>query len=123
MITLLFIGSTLIVYGFTFMVIAVTSKLTEIKGKTAANKLVVIGIIPIIAGVILSSISTSFNGDIKNAMLTASFNLYGLGITSLLQRFAAPKFEKLLKYAANCAVIVGFTLWIVYVILLYFKQA
>jgi hypothetical protein len=124
MITMLFIGSSLIVLGFSFMVIAVTSKLTEIKGKKAAKKLTIIGIIPIIAGIFLAFISSSFaDKTIVNAMLTASLNLCGLGISTLLQRFVTPKYENLLKWVANGAVIVGSALWIVYVILVYLKLA
>jgi hypothetical protein len=121
MITLLYVGSSLIVLGFTFMVIKASSKITRLKGKAALDKLERIGLIPIFAGVFLTVMSfVFFDENIRKAMLTSSFNLVGLGVTTLIQRFITPKNEKCIVWAANGAVIVGFLLWIVYSILIYF---
>jgi hypothetical protein len=113
------IGSALIVLGFTFRVIQITSRLTDLKSKEAGKKLRNVGIISIIAGLLIALIVSGMSANERRAMMVAGFDIAAIGVSTLIQYYLKPQNEKLLGLAAYGVVILGFLLCAAYEVVLY----
>lgn len=109
------IGSALIVLGFTFKVIQVTSGLTDMKSPQAGKKFRNVGILSVITGLLIALVSLmDMVGNERNAMIAAGGNISALGISTLIQYRLNPQTRKALGWVASVVIIVGFILCIAY---------
>ena len=112
------IGSALVVLGFTFKVIQVTSGLTKMKNLQAGKKFRNVGIASVIAGLLVALMSWNMAGGERSAMVTAGGNIAALGISTLIQYKLNPKTQNVLGWAAWGVIIIGFLLCIAYELIL-----
>jgi len=114
------IGSGLVVLGFTFKVIQVTSGLTEMRSPQARAKFRNVGIMSVVAGLLVALLSLiSMVGGERNAMVAAGGNIAALGIATLIQYKLNPQTQKVLGWVAWGVIIVGFLLCIAYELILF----
>lgn len=116
------IGSALIVLGFTFKVIQVTSGLTEMKSLQAGRKFRNVGIASVVAGLLIALVSLAVMvGNERNSMITVGGNIAALGILALIQYKLNPRAQKVLGCAAWAIIIIGFLLCIAYELIVFTK--
>jgi len=111
--TILYIGSALLVLGFTFRVFQVTSRLTEVK-KGKEKNLRNIGIIGILAGLLIILVTVCMLANERNALIVAGANIIAVGVSTLLQYHLKHQHERILSGAAYAVIIVGFILCLAY---------
>ena len=108
------IGSGLLVLGFTFKVIQVTSGLTKMKSSLAGAKFRNVGILSVMAGLLIILVSLRMVGDEMNAMVAAGGNIAALGISTLIQHKLNTRNQKALGVVAWVVIAVGFLMCIGY---------
>ena len=111
--TMLYIGSALLVLGFTFRVFQVTSRVTEVK-KGKEKNLRNIGIIGVVAGFLIIIVTACMLTNEGNALIVAGANITAVGVSTLLQYYLKSQHGKLLSGAAYAVIIVGFILCLAY---------
>ena len=111
--TILYIGSALLVLGFTFRVFQVTSRLTEVK-KGKEKNLRNIGIIGVVAGFLIILVTLCMLANERNPLIVAGGNIIAVGVSTLLQYHLEPQHEKLLSGATYVVIIIGFILCLTY---------
>lgn len=116
------IGSALVVLGFTFRVIQVTSGLTEMKSSQARVKFRNIGITSLIAGFLIALVSLiAMVGNERIIMITVGGEIAALGISTLIQYKLNHRNQRFLEWAAWGIIIVGVIMWIVYELTIFIK--
>jgi len=110
---LFYIGTALLVLGFTFRVLQITHRLTEVK-KGKEEKLRNIGIVGVFVGLLIALVSLGMTANERNAMIVAGLNIIAVGISTLLQHYLKPQNEKILGGAAYAVIIIGFILCMIY---------
>lgn len=113
--SMLYIGSALLVLGFTFRVFQVTSRVTEVK-KGKEKNLRNIGIIGVVAGFLIIVVTVCMLANERNALIVAGTNIIAVGVSTLLQYHLKHQHEKILSGATYTVIIVGFILCLAYAI-------
>jgi hypothetical protein len=112
--TIFGIGSALIVLGFSFKVLQVTNKFTDIKNKEAKNKLQQIGAMSIVTGFLIALVALGMAAAERNLMIIAGANIVCIGISTLIQVALTAKNEKVIGWAAYSVVGAGLLMCLIY---------
>ena len=113
-VALLNIGGELLILGFTFKVLQVTSRFTGIKNKEAGKKLRTIGIFCIVEGLLIIPIVWGMPDEERNNLIAVALNIGAIGVFTLIQYWLKPENEKYLSRTALGVIAAGFLLIIIY---------
>jgi len=108
------IGGELILLGFTFKVLQVTSRFTGLKNKEAAKNMLNIGLFSIVVGVSIIPIIWGMPDSERNTMISVALNIGGVGVFTVVQYWVKPHNENILGRVAVGMTALGFVLIMIY---------